>query len=379
MATRRGVLKLIGGGVVVAAAAGTGVVVAAQPSSSAREPWRSAGSPSEYRRRALSYALLAPNPHNRQPWLVRLEGRDALSLYLDLDKRLPATDPFDRQLVLGCGTFLETLSIAAAQDGYATKITAFPEGDPRPRLDKRPVAHVEFTPRAATPDPAFAYVQARRTNREVYEPRDVAPPALVALAAAGTGQGATAHAIGNTPDAAFLRDLTWRAHSIESTTRATWMESVNLVRIGPREVAANADGLAFDAPMLSALGMAGLVTRAQLADMTSTAFTSGMSMFEKCAASARAFAWITNDGTTRASQIAAGRAYARMALKATELGLAIHPWSQALQEYPEMASLYRQVHDRIGGGQRLQMLVRVGYAPSVEPAPRWPLAEHMIV
>lgn len=373
MATRRGVLKLVGGGVVIAAVAGAGVVVAAQPSSAAREPWRTAGQPREFRRRALSYALLAPNPHNRQPWLVRLDGRDALTLFLDLDKRLPATDPFDRQLILGCGTFLEFLAIAASQDGYATEITPFPEGDPRPRLDRRPVAAVRFIERAARPDPAFAHILSRRTNREVYEPRDVAPAALAAIVSAGSAHGASARAIGNTGDAAFLRDLTWRAHVVESTTRATWMESVNLARIGPREVAANPDGLAFDTPMLSTLGMVGLLDRAQLADPTSTAFTSGMTMFEKAAASARAFAWIVNDGRTRADELNAGRAYARLTLKAAELGLAIHPWSQALQEYPEMAELYAAVHDRIGAGKRLQMLVRVGHGPAVGPAPRRPL------
>jgi hypothetical protein len=35
-------------------------------------PWDMAGLDPEPRRRALSFALLAPNPPNRQPWLVDL-------------------------------------------------------------------------------------------------------------------------------------------------------------------------------------------------------------------------------------------------------------------------------------------------------------------
>ena len=54
----------------------------------------------------------------------------------------------------------------------------------------------------------------------------------------------------------------------------------------------------------------------------------------------------------------------------TELGLAIHPWSQSLQEYAEMKPLYDEVHGLIGEGRRVEMLVRVGYAEPVEPAPR---------
>ena len=50
---------------------------------------------------AFRYAILAPNPHNRQPWLIRLEGDEHAILFCDLDKRLPHTDPFDRQITIG--------------------------------------------------------------------------------------------------------------------------------------------------------------------------------------------------------------------------------------------------------------------------------------
>lgn len=93
MTSRRGVLKLIGGGVVLAAASAGGFIALNQPSVAAREAWRTAGQEAEYRRRFLSYALLAPNPHNRQPWLLRLIGQDSLALHGDLDRRLPVTDP----------------------------------------------------------------------------------------------------------------------------------------------------------------------------------------------------------------------------------------------------------------------------------------------
>ena len=129
MTTRRAILKLVGGGSVLAAAAGGGWYVMNGPSTDAREAWGQAGKPKEYRRRFLSYALLAPNPHNRQPWLVRLDGDDGLTLFCDLDRRLPETDPYDRQITLGCGAFLELLSIAAAHEGYRTDITPFPEGE----------------------------------------------------------------------------------------------------------------------------------------------------------------------------------------------------------------------------------------------------------
>jgi hypothetical protein len=65
-------------------------------------------------------------------------------------------------------------------------------------------------------------------------------------------------------------------------------------------------------------------------------------------------------------------------LKATQLGLGIHPWSQSLQEYDEMKDLFREVHDLIGKGQRVQMLYRIGYGPDVDPTPRRGLKAHLV-
>lgn len=378
MTSRRGVLKLIGGGVILAAAGTGGFVALNQPSRAAREAWRVAGQEAEFRRRFLSYALLAPNPHNRQPWLVQLEGEDALTLYVDLDRRLPATDPFDRQIVIGCGAFLELLRLAAAEEGYDVIITPFPEGGDMKTLDQRPVANVSFVANAALAEPLFTQVLARLTNREVYAPKDVEAEKLSALVAAGTAYGTVAASCGNDELAARLRDLTWRGHERESLTAYTMQESIDLMRIGPEEVSKHRDGLTLEGPVMGIGKLVGAVSRETLADPDSAAFRQGLDMFRARAASARAFVWLRNDGQTRASQIDAGRAYMRFTLSAAEQGLAVHPWSQTLQEYPEMADLYREVHDLIGGGACVQMLVRVGYAPGVVHAPRRGLDAHMM-
>jgi len=378
MTTRRRILKLVGGGVVLAALGGTAFYVANAPSDEARIAWREAGTPAEYRRRFLSYALLAPNPHNRQPWLVRLDGEDSLTLFCDLDRRLPETDPFDRQIVLGCGAFLELLSIAAAREGYAAEITAFPEGDPAPRLDRRAVARVRFAPGAARPDPMLAAIGVRRTNRNTYTERDIAADLLEQLAASGSVHDVMARTTGESGLVAKLRDVTWRGHETESLTPKTMKESIDLMRIGKAEVAQWRDGLVLEGPMMELARMTGMISREALLDPKSEAFRMGLDMYRPKAASARAFVWLVNDHAGRASELNAGRAYARLALKAAELGLAIHPWSQTLQEFPEMRSLYDEVHALIGDGKRVQMLVRVGYADPVIPAPRRGLDAHIL-
>ena len=65
--SRRKTLGLIGGGTIVAATGGIAVFAKTRTPTKALAPWDMAGNYDDPRLRALSYALLAPNPHNRQP------------------------------------------------------------------------------------------------------------------------------------------------------------------------------------------------------------------------------------------------------------------------------------------------------------------------
>lgn len=378
MTSRRGVLKLMGGGVVLAAVAAGGFVAANGPSRSARAPWREAGQYDDLRRRALSFALLAPNPHNLQPWQVRLEGERSLTLFKDPDRSLPVTDPFDRQITIGCGAFLELLAMAAREEGYRADITPFPEGEDMARLDRRPVARVEFVSDAGDPDPLFAHVLDRRSNKGVYEAREVDADLLSDIANAARCYGVTAKSVGKSATTTRLRDLTWRAHEREVTTPDAMQESVDLMRIGAREVSANPDGIELEGATLAAGKLLGIVTRESLADPSSSAFQQGLDMYREMAMSARAFGWLVNGNENRIDQLNAGRAYVRMNLKATALGLGIHPWSQALQEYPEMTDLFQEAHDIIGTERRIQMLYRIGHARPVMATPRRGLDAHLV-
>jgi len=85
---------------------------------------------------------------------------------------------------------------------------------------------------------------------------------------------------------------------------------------------------------------------------------------------------VTTSGETRSEELLAGRIYVRANLTATSQGLALHPVSQALQEYAEMATQKTAVETALGvtAPKRLQMLARLGYGPSVPASPRWAAA-----
>ena len=49
-----------------------------------------------------------------------------MTLYVDTDRLLPETDPYNRQITIGLGCFLEIMRMAAAEDGYRVDLDALP-------------------------------------------------------------------------------------------------------------------------------------------------------------------------------------------------------------------------------------------------------------
>ncbi|WP_299045823.1 twin-arginine translocation pathway signal protein [uncultured Tateyamaria sp.] len=369
--SRRKTLALLGGGSILAAS-GAGAYAVTRTPQTALQPWAQAGTYTEPRMRALSYAILAPNPHNRQPWQVDLRTEGEVTLRVDTDRLLPHTDPFSRQIVVGLGCFLELMVMAAAQDGIGVDLDLFPDGADATALDARRVAVARFTKGAGTPAPLFSQVMDRRSLKEPYDTdRPVAQSVLDGIMASvtrGSGRDAT-----NDPDrVAALRLLTARAFQIEFETPRTYKESVDLFRIGHREVDANPDGIDFSGPGFEALRLAGLFSREAAMDRDSLSYKQGLEMVTGTAMTGMAYVWLTTKGNSRTDQIMAGRDWVRLNLATTAAGLGMQPMSQALQEFPEMAPLYEEAHEMLASdGETVQMLGRLGYAAPVPHSPRW--------
>lgn len=345
--------------------------------------WRAPGAgETDPRRFCLAHAILAPNPHNRQPWLVELVGEDEILFFADLDRLLPATDPYNRQIVVGCGAFLELFDLAARALGRATEISVWPEGEPQPLLDRRPIAHIRVLQETTGRDTLFDHIPTRRTNREAYDARAVEGSTLTeicdaALRANGPGN-LSIHSVRGAALRDDLRRLAWDAFLKEIQTPAAYQESIDLMRIGAAEVAQHRDGLVLDGPMIEFARAVGLINHDIMADLDNPLVKQGYEAYRPLALDAPAFVWINSSDNTRTTQIESGRAYARLNLAATRAGLAMHPWSQALQEYPEMAELHARAEILLQapGDSRVQMFARVGYAPVVGPSPRRGLEEH---
>lgn len=383
--TRRGFIKVVGAGSVIVGASAYGFAATRTPRK-ALAPWGLVGGKAytDPRMRALSYAILAPNPHNRQPWKVDLSTPGEAMLYCDLERLLPETDPPNRQITIGLGCFLELLRMAAAEEGILAKVTPFPQGAGEDLLDARPVARIQFLTGEATPDPLFKQVMQRRSLKEPFDTeRPVTTSVLeeLAMVVDDTVQVAATNDPQRIKD---LRDLSWRAHYIETMTPRTLQESIDLMRIGKHEINASPDGIDLGGAFLEGLSLLGQLDRQQLADQKSAAFQQGIDMYRAMMFSGMGYIWLGTETNSRADQLRSGANWLRVNLKATALGLGLHPISQALQEYPEMAETFAEIHSKLGisvtdsNGPRVQMFGRLGYGPSLAETPRWKIETRLL-
>lgn len=381
--SRRGFIRTIGGTGAVLAATGIGLTQCDRMPASAVAGWTNPGAgrgdPREW---MLAHALLAPNPHNMQPWIADLREADTITLLVDPERLLPETDPHGRQILIGHGTFLELLDLAAQRAGFRAEIDLYPSGSAPEASDaamiaRYPVARVTLTKNdGAAPDPLFDAILNRRSCKEPYDmARALSDGDAAALRAAHIDPAVSLTIAREGPLPATLRGLTRDAMVLELETPRTLKESIDVLRIGADEIAANPDGIDLHGPFFWWLKRLGLMSKQKAMTPGTMAYQGGIDYALGWAEATPSFGWITTKSNDRVAQIAAGRAYVRLNLQATASGIAMHPVSQLLQEYPEMTDLQDRFYETTDTprDQTVQMLFRLGYAERPGPTPRRPL------
>jgi nitroreductase len=307
---------------------------------------------------ALRSASLAPSVHNSQPWRFRVLP-DRIELHPDLGRRLPATDPEDRELRLSCGAALFNLRLALQGFGVRPLVTIMP-GHPAAGA----LAIVRRVGGLTPDDEMWALLKAvpqRRTNRRPFFESGVDARHAYAMVRAAQLERSWLHIVGSREEVARMKDFVRRAHRIQQNNPDVQAELGAFT--GHRPDAA--DGV----PPASA----GFHPEAQ-DEWAFRDFHPGHKherLSGKDYESNPLVAVVCSHHDGPLGEVQAGQAMQRVLLTATTLGLSASFMSQPI----EVRKVREELRRSLGGMLVPQTLLRIGFSTPVPATPRRPVAD----
>ncbi len=329
-----------------------------QPWSIAPENFPADGFASDRLEALLGYAILAPSPHNSQPWLFRLNAND-VEMYADRRRLLAAVDPFGRELHLACGAALLHLRVAAGYHGQGHTYDLLPDPT-NPLFLARFILHLqEDTPS----EDVFLFhaIRDRRTNREPFRPEVVPDEILDDLGEAAAKEGAWLVALADDTGRTAVADLVARADKVQWADPEFRKELAHWVRMDPEHQADGIpcrdlgirDWMSFAGPALIRTFNRGHDHAARDADI---------------ALHSPVLAVLGTDDDDPLTWLRAGQALGRVLLAAQASGVSVSHLNQPIEVY----SLRGELACLLGRDAGFpQILLRLGYGPVVKPTPRW--------
>ena len=313
------------------------------------------GLPDQVARRLVSLATRAPSVHNTQPWVWHLHG-DRIDLCADDSRRLEATDPQGRELVMSCGAALHHLRVAAGASGLRPDVTRLPDPD-RPDL----LATIRFSsaPRPPTSAADLRAIHDRCTDRRRFTSWPIPDDRLRLLTQAVKDDGGDAVALTDVTDRFRVELMAAQAHRVQQRDTAIAAEAKRWVDRGAY------DGLAPDH----------LPARAGIADTLPNRFTDGLLPDDdRELETADGLIVLCGNDDTRSCWLRAGESLSVLWLKAVQGGLSVVPLSQVVEVTETRAAMQHQVLNDLAVPM---LLVRVGWQAisrsQLEATPRRPL------
>ncbi len=301
----------------------------------------------------LALASLAPSGHNMQPWFVRRVRPYEYVIGMDKARLLPAVDPENREVILSIGAFVENLVSAASSLGYEAQIEVVGTHSSDDDLVK--VTLVKTKPS----DFPVSRITSRRTVKKGYLSKPLSVEHAKILS--GVWEGHIHYFNRDSKHAKCLAE--WAAESFRYQTYRddAQRELANCIRLSRADALKYRYGLTTESMEIS--GVAGWYVRNFMSTedvMGQTFRNQGIELNSNLAKEGAGWIIITSQVNSVAELIETGRRFERMALLVRELGIAIHPMTQTLEEkqwFDQFTSLHRP-------SVKPQFILRVGYLDS---------------
>ncbi|WP_250536122.1 nitroreductase family protein [Caballeronia sp. AZ10_KS36] len=311
---------------------------------------------------ALRYAVLAPSNHNAQPWRFVVDGANVL-LYADRTRSLPVVDPFDRELIIGCGAALFNLRVAIQHFGLRYAITLCPD-----HFDPDVLAHVRVS-REGAHDGALAALfdtmTRRVTTREAFDASPIPADTQDALVQAALDEGVDAAAIASAPARERIAELVGQADHLQFRDPRFRRELASWIHSSRR-----GDGMPrYSAGVSALLDFATPITASAI--RTFDLGSGAAAVHRQLAAHSPMFLCIGTGQDDPSAWLASGQALERVLLTAVSFGLTASYLNQPI----ETESLRDAVRKEAGMSALPQLLLRIGRGPRCAHTPRRALSD----
>ena len=319
--------------------------------------------------KAIALGINAPSPHNTQSWKFKILNNEEFLFYVDENKLLPATDPPSRQIHIGAGCFLETLSIGVTVLGYKALANYFPEGyNSVADFGKKPVAKIKLEKSSEIKNELSDYISLRQTNRRIYSGNIVSESLYNEVKSLAGNLSSHLQFINEPSSMSPYLDLLYEAMKVETLTYRTSEETRKMFRFSEKERAEKGDGISI--PQMGYSGMIAGFAERSLKDGDEKVWhsdksnNSGLEHFKKGLDSAKGIVFFISDKNDFIDWIESGRDFIRFALASTKKELYLHPCNQAIQEYEEMKEIRNNLDKMLGttDTQKIQMIARIGHS-----------------
>jgi len=337
------------------------------------EPWERSYAQqfADPRIKLAAHGLLAANSHNLQPWIIRLDPKDPMvfSLYADSERLSIQVDPFARQIMISQGAFLEYVRVAGDGLGYKAEIELFPDGNyDETNLEEsmglKPVAKVTLIRTGPQDNPLYSYMYLPDTNRQAYLETPFDAERINQLHNINDDEDITLNIYQDQKNREKLAGYAMEGAIIESGVHRINEKSAMLFRANEYQKNRHRSGFSLEGQGTTGIKkhiMQGLITIIPSINSENTSADLFVKSTRTAINHTPAYALVISKGNTRAEQVRSGMLYSRLVLTAHQLGLAVQPLSQVLEEYPEMKEQYNKVHGEFAEqGSTIQMLLRLG-------------------
>lgn len=293
-------------------------------------------------RTVAKYTVMAPSPHNSQPWKLKV-GESRLEIRPNFKRKIEHTDPESRELFISLGCAAENLRVAANYFGFKTEIRFTDDGFVEFRLEPGYEGQDVFR--------LFHAISMRNTDRGDYD-RRVEEQLMEKLLNFSTGNNLEINFL-NGSEREKLAELQYRADKklfSKRGYREELAEAVSQGRLGDGFISSIIGG--FILRNFNIGKRIGSQDRQKLLESSDAVVFTGENNREN---------WFRT-----------GILLESLWLKATVLGISVQPMSQTV----EFKDTREELEDVVGGNP-LQVL-RLGYSDNnVSETPRKPLEEFM--